>query len=87
LLAGVRCAPSRDMNPLTDVIPAKARRYVYAAFAFASTLLVICGIFGFDPDTIGKCAAALGVLGTAVGATAASNTAQPSDPEVDEPTP
>lgn len=72
------------MNPLTDVIPAKARRWVYASFAGASTVLVILGIFGVDPDTIGKCAAALGVLGTAVGATAASNTAQPSDAEVDE---
>lgn len=71
------------MNPLTDIIPAKARRYVYAGFAAASTVLVILGIFGVDPVELGKWAAALGVLGTAVGATAASNTPMPDDANVD----
>lgn len=56
-------------NPLTDVIPAKARKYVYAVIALASL------VFGVWQASDGDWKAFVGGLIVAlVNATAASNT-------------
>jgi hypothetical protein len=60
------------MNPLTDIIPEKARKYVYAAYALAGTIvgaLVVAGVNVHHAPEV------LTFLGVALGATAASNTA------------
>jgi hypothetical protein len=64
------------MNPLTDIIPAKARKYVYAVVALAALL------FGAWQAAGGNWTVFAGsVLGGLVSATAASNTnTPPADP-------
>jgi len=63
-------------NPLIDVIPAAARRYVYAAVALAALL------FGAYQASDGDWAEFVGaVIATLVSATAASNTGTPSADE------
>lgn len=61
-------------NPLYDVIPAKGRKYVYAALTLAA--LIVAGIQAFDGDWLAFAAYLVAAL---TGATAASNTA-PSNP-------
>ena len=65
------------MNPLTDIIPATARRYVYALFALGTLVLSCLALV--DVATLAgvelvKWVGVWGLIGTAVGATAASNT-------------
>jgi hypothetical protein len=64
------------MNPLTDILPARARKYVYAVVALTALL------FGAWQAADGNWAVFGGsVLGGLVSATAASNTnAPPADP-------
>lgn len=59
------------MNPLTEIIPAKARQYVYAAFALAGLVLAALQIAGV---ATGRTADVLSYIGIALGVTAASNT-------------
>jgi hypothetical protein len=56
------------MNPLTDVIPAKARKYVYAALSLASL-----GLAGYQATQGDWLEFAVFVVGSLTGATAASN--------------
>lgn len=62
------------MNPLTDVIPARARRYVYAALFLAA---LVWGVYqasdGNWLEFVG------GLIVALTGATAASNTPAPAD--------
>jgi hypothetical protein len=65
-------------NPLTDVVPEKARKYLYAVFGLAS--LAVTVLVTLDVSTIAglgmdKWAAAVALVGAAFGATAASNAA------------
>lgn len=59
------------MNPLTQILPAAARKYLYAAFALAGLVVGALAIGGVDvrqaPDV-------LAYIGIALGLTAASNT-------------
>ena len=58
-------------SPLTNVLPAKVRKYVYAAYAVAVALagiLSVCGVEVGDKTT-----AILTAIGGLLGATAASN--------------
>lgn len=64
-------------NPLTDIIPARARKYVYALFGLAGVIVGALNVA--DVDT-GKASDVLAYLGVALALTAASNT----KPEVDE---
>lgn len=57
-------------NPLT-VIPAKFRKYVYAAFALAGIVVGALAVAGVD---VGKAPDVITYLGIAFGLTAASNT-------------
>lgn len=63
------------MNPLTEIIPAKARQYVYAAFALAGLVLAALQIAGV---ATGRTADVLSYIGIALGVTAASNTTKPA---------
>jgi hypothetical protein len=56
-------------NPLYEVIPAAARKYVYAVLTLAA--LVVAGIQAFDGDWLAFSAYLVAAL---TGATAASNT-------------
>lgn len=66
-------------NPLTDVIPAKARKYVYALWALVGLVLGAIQVYVAaqpDPTQPGWLNGALAVfafVSTAIGATAASN--------------
>jgi hypothetical protein len=62
-------------NPLTDIIPAAARKYVYAAFVLAGIVLGACQVAGVDTGKAAEILAYLGSIG--LGATAASNVASP----------
>lgn len=66
------------MNPLTDIIPATARKWLYVAFAVAGLVLGVCQIIEVNT---GKAAEVLAYLGIALGLTAASNT--PAEPPSD----
>ena len=58
-------------NPLTDLIPAKYRRYVYAV---AACILFVYGLYlAADGDWV---AFALAIIGSLVPATAHANTAK-----------
>ena len=64
------------MNPLTDIIPAAGRRYVYALYALGTLVLSCLALV--DVATLAgvelvKWVGVWGLIGTAVGATAASN--------------
>lgn len=59
------------MKILTDIIPARFRKYVYAAFALAGLVTGALAIAGVD---VGKTPDVLAYLGVALGLTAASNT-------------
>lgn len=61
-------------NPLTDIIPAKARKYIYALFALAGVVIGALAIAGVD---VGKAPDVLAYIGIALGLTAASNTPAP----------
>lgn len=62
-------------NPLYDVIPEKARKYVYAALFLAAL------VYGVVQASDGDWGTAVGSLITAlIGATAASNTAVKNPP-------
>jgi len=61
-------------NPLTDIIPAKARKYIYALFALAGVIIGALAIAGVD---VGKAPDVLAYIGIALGFTAASNTPAP----------
>ena len=66
------------MNPLVDIIPAAARRYVYAAYALVGVVLGalqtagVTEVRGLDLATAW---AVYGYLGAAFGVVAASNVA------------
>jgi len=55
-------------NPLTDVLPAKARKYAYAVLSLAA--LVLAGYQATEGDWL---AFAIYLIGSLTGATAASN--------------
>lgn len=55
-------------NPLTDVLPTKARKYVYAVLALAA--LVLAAYQATEGDWV---AFAVALIGALTGATAASN--------------
>lgn len=59
------------MNPLVDIIPAAARRYLYAAYALACLVAGAMHVGGVD---VGAAPEVLAYLGIGIGATAASNT-------------
>lgn len=62
------------MNILIDIIPASARRYVYAAYALIGLVLGALQVYGNDVSAI------LGVyafIGAALGITAYANTGTP----------
>lgn len=61
-------------NPLYDVIPAKARKYVYAALALALIVFSVWQASAGDWDQF-----AGGLVIALIGATAASNTAVGGD--------
>lgn len=57
-------------NPLTDIIPAAARKYVYAAYALAIIVVGALSVGGVD---VGKVPDVLAYIGGALALTAASN--------------
>lgn len=61
---------------LTDIIPARFRKYVYAAFTVAGLIVGALAIGGVD---VGKAPDVLAYLGAALGLVAASNTPVESD--------
>ncbi|TIC78762.1 hypothetical protein [Nocardioides sp. GY 10127] len=65
---------------LTDVIPAKARKYVYLAFALAGIVVGALTVAGIDT---GSAADVLTYVGVALGLTAASNTSTSATTEDD----
>lgn len=58
-------------NPLTDIIPAAWRKYLYAAFGLASLVVGALIVAGVD---VGAASDVLVYVGAALGLTAASNT-------------
>jgi hypothetical protein len=56
-------------NPLYEVIPAAARKYIYALLSLAA--IVVAGVQAFDGDWVAFAAYLVAAL---TGATAASNT-------------
>lgn len=59
------------MNPLTDIIPAHVRKYVYAAYALAGVVVGAMAVAGLD---VGKAPDVIAYLGIALGLAAAANT-------------
>lgn len=59
------------MNPLVNVLPSKARKYLYAAFAAAC---LVVGALNVAQVNVGHAPEVLSYVGVAIGATAASNT-------------
>ena len=57
-------------NPLVDIIPASARKYLYAAFAAAC---LVVGALNVAEVNVGHAPQVLSYVGIAIGATAASN--------------
>lgn len=62
------------MNVLTDILPPKVRKYVYAAFALAGIIVGALAVAGVD---VGKAPDVIAYVGIALGLTAASNTPAP----------
>ena len=62
------------MSLLTDIVPSKARKVVYAAYAIALTVIgVLQIVVDGDPDWLARSQDVVLYLGIAFGATAASN--------------
>ena len=59
------------MNILVDIIPSKARKYVYALYAFIGLILGALSVAGVDVATA---TAVYAFLGSALGLTAFANT-------------
>lgn len=57
-------------NPLTGILPTKARKYLYAAYAIAG---IILGALQVAEVNTGKAPEILAYLGAALGLVAASN--------------
>lgn len=57
-------------SPLTDILPAKVRKYVYATYAFIGVVVAVWSVVGEVPDVVTNVLYAIGV---ALGAVAASN--------------
>lgn len=66
------------MNILTDIIPARFRKYLYAAFALAGSVVGALAVAGVD---VGKAPDVIAYLGIAFGLTAASNVPDNGDNE------
>lgn len=71
-------------NPLTDVLPAKLRKLIYAVVGFAALLVgAVQTVYGAmdlgQPGWTKGALALLAYLGGALGLTAASNTATPPE--------
>ena len=62
------------MNPLTEIVPARYRKYLYAAYALAGIIVGVLAVAGVDVRTAPE---VLAYLGVALGITAASNTPAP----------
>ena len=60
-----------DGNPLTNIIPAQYRKYVYAAYALAGLVVGALAIAGVN---VGAAPEVLAYVGAALGLVAASNT-------------
>lgn len=60
------------MNPLTDIIPAAYRKYLYALYGLAC---LIAGAMQIGGANVGATTEVLAYVGIGIGATAASNTA------------
>lgn len=60
------------MNPLTDIVPAHVRKYLYAAYALAGVIVGALAVAGVD---VGKAPDVIAYLGIALGLAAAANTA------------
>lgn len=65
-------------NVLEDIIPAKYRKYLYAAFALAGIVTGALAVAGVD---VGRTPDVLAYLGIAFGLTAASNVPDNGDGE------
>lgn len=61
-----------NLNLLVDVIPAKYRKYLYAAFALAVAVVQVLGMLDIDTGVANE---VLAYIGIALGLTAAANTA------------
>lgn len=59
------------MTPLTDLLPAEYRKFLYAAYAIAGVIVGALAVAGVD---VGKAPDVIAYLGIAFGAVAASNT-------------
>lgn len=59
------------MNVLTDIIPARFRKYLYAAFTLAG---LVCGALAVAGVDVGKTPDVLAYIGAGLGLVAASNT-------------
>lgn len=66
-------------NPLTDILPASVRRYVYALWALIGLVLGAVQAFGSDPSWLPGALAVYAFVSTAIGVTAASNTPKPQE--------
>lgn len=71
------------MNPLTDILPAKWRGYVYTTYALVGVSLGGCQVgyvAGGDatPDWLTRALAVFAYVGVAIGATAAANVPAPT---------
>ena len=56
-------------NPLTDVLPAKVRKYAYAAYAVAVAVTGVWAVLGHVPDQVTAIETAIGgALGVVAGA-------------------
>lgn len=69
-------------NPLTQVLPASARKYLYAFYAalgiaFGAVQVGFASAGAEQPTWLGVAFAVFGYLGTALGLVAASNTVDP----------
>lgn len=75
------------MNPLTDIIPASARRYVYGLYVLAGVLLgalQTAGVSEVAGVAVSTLLAVYAYLGVPLGATAASNVSRPRGEHVRE---
>lgn len=64
------------MTPLTDIVPAPVRKYLYALYALAGLVVGALAVAGVD---VGKTPDVLAYIGAALGAVAASNTPPPDE--------
>ena len=71
------------MNPLTGILPAKARKYVYAVYALVGVALgaIQVGYGVTEPQWLTVSLAVYAFLGAALGLTAASNVPSPERKE------